>query len=760
MCALSLSCQASEANADPKALVETYNRDIKPLVGEFCYKCHGNGKKKGKVTLDGELSPDPSKWNVGVWLSAIDQTADATMPPEESKQPTKEQRDKIAHWFAQAVAVSDTLRPKDPGFVALHRLNRTEYNNTVRDLTGIDFYPAEDFPSDDSGYGFDNIADVLSLSPLLTEKYLEAADTIVERIVKEASGEPVNHPLPFVAAKVNGGISKNSSQLGFYSTADATFACKLVPGAQYVVRIKAFQDEAGDEPARMLVSVHGAPVSLIEVEALNDAPGSYSCRFKATQESELLRIDFVNDWYDEKVVEANKRDRNLRVDSVDLFGPLKVAPSTLPSGVFIARPSRTVPESACAEQIIRRFATRAFRRPLKEAEFAGLLKLYSNARKDVPFETAISVPLKAILVSPHFLFRVETRPAEAQAAGWMLNDYEFATRLSYFLWSTMPDEELFAAAQHGFKSPATREEEIKRMLKDPRSSQLVENFAGQWLELRNLEDIYKDGKLYPAYNNNLKEAMRDEALLFFTSIMREDRNIMTLVDADYTFVNERLAEVYGLKGIKGDDLRRVTLDPKMPRGGVITMGSTLSLTANPARTSPVKRGKWVLDQILGVPPPPPPPEVPALPENKKEVKAATVRERLEKHRADPACAACHNRMDGIGFALENFDPIGRWRDADGKSPIDASGTLPGAAPFNGAKELKALILKKRDMVVRNFVQKLLTYALGRGIKQYDRPAVNEIMRNSEQNNFRFSSVIAGIVNSDAFLKRRDKRGDE
>ena len=765
LCLNACGLESGAQNPNPRALIDAYEHEIRPLFSAYCFQCHGNGKKKGGMILDGALPPDPVHWDPASWLSAIQQIKEANMPPEEAaKQPTKAQLAAISHWLSQAVAASDTLRPKDPGFVALHRLNRTEYNNTISDLAGINFSPAEDFPADDLGYGFDNIADVLTLSPLLMERYLEAAQQILDIVLAEkgSPGKPPRHLLAVSDAKTTAGMRKNSSELLFYSNGSATFNCALIPAENYVLQVRGWQDKAGDEASKMEIKIDGKVLTVADVEPLRQNPGEYTFRFAAKKENTSICISFINDFYDEKIKDPNGRDRNLYVDHVELQGSTPAQKK-----VFVALPSKDLPESACAEKILKTFAVRAFRRPLKDGELESLVKVYGNARKDMPFDNAVGTALMAVLVSPHFLFRVESKPpvqtpatTDNPTAAWALNDYEIATRLSYFLWSTMPDEELFSlAAQHALVKPKIREEQVKRMLKDSRSDRLVHNFAGQWLELRNLEDISRDNKQFPMYNGSLADYMAEEATLFFNSVMRDDRSILTLVDADYTFVNEPLAKIYGIPNIKGDEFQRVTLKDDR-RGGVITMGCTLTLTANPGRTSPVKRGKWVLDHILGTPPPPPPPAVPPLPESSADTAAAPLRERLERHRKDPNCAVCHNRMDGIGFSLENFDSIGRWREKDGKYPIDAKGTMPGVEPFTGGRELKNLILKEPEVVVRNFVTKMLTYALGRGVKPYDRPTLNEIMRNVEQNDDRFSSVILGIVNSDAFLKRRERRGDE
>ncbi|HYG77728.1 MAG TPA: DUF1592 domain-containing protein [Planctomycetota bacterium] len=762
---------ARPAPKDPKEILARYDKEIKPLLSTHCFKCHGNGKKKGNVNLDDALSIDSIQKNTNKWLAVLEQVRTGSMPPEEVQAVDKKNVELIVRWLGEAIATADHLRPRDPGFVSLHRLNRTEYNNTIRDLTGVDFRPADDFPADDSGYGFDNIADVLTMSPLLAEKYIGAAESIVERVIKmETSKTPTPLSGLIGEAKRAQTVGQDDSGLIFSNNGDATMMPHTQPGSEYTLKIKASQAPAGTEPAKMLVKVDGVDVLNQGVDAPKDKPKEFTAKFRAKGESAKVVVMFTNEFREaEPQKNGRRRSRRLFVHAVELEGP-PGAPKEEKNRkkVFIAMPSKELTEEACAEKILKNFATRAFRRPVKDDELKSLLKIYSNVRKDAPsFEKAVGSALTAALVSPFFLFRVENKlpfavpPTPDNPTGaWPLDEYEIATRLSYFLWSTMPDDELFMlAGQRMLKNPKIREEQVRRMLKDRRSGQLIENFAGQWLELRNLDEVMRDGKLFPQFDTKLASAMEREATLFFDSIVREDRSIFTLIDADYTFVNGPLAQLYGIPNIKGDEFQKVTLK-NSPRGGVVTMGSTLTLTSNPTRTSPVKRGKWVLEQILGTPPPPPPPEVPTLVEKPSDEAGASLRKRLEAHRADPSCAVCHNRMDGLGFALENFDSIGRWRDSDGKFPVDASGTLPGGDSFKGAIELKAVLMKRREGFARNFVEKMLTFALGRGIKQYDRATVNEILKQVEQNEYKFSSVVMGIVNSDAFLKRREKRGDE
>jgi len=554
------------------------------------------------------------------------------MPPEDSRRPKDEEYDAVGAWLAATLGPADRAGPPDPGRVTIRRLNRAEYSNTIRDLLGVEFNAAADFPSDDVGYGFDNIGDVLTLPPLLLEKYLAAAEQIAAKAI------------------------------------------------------------AADKPG----------------DKLADHPESHRRIF------------------------------------------------------FVAPGGKSSPEEA-AEQILRRLATRAYRRPVSDQELARLLKLVAAARaQNDGFEAGIQLALEAILVSPHFLFRVELDP-EPNGVGRIrtLNEYELASRLSYFLWSSMPDDELFELAARG-KLHENLDRQVRRMLGDPRSKALVENFAGQWLQLRNLDRAAPDKSQFPAFDDDLRRAMRTESEMFFETIVREDRSVLELLDADFTFVNARLARHYGLDGVEGDRFRRVSLpagggqDALHARGGVLTQAAILTVTSNPARTSPVKRGKWVLDNILGTPPPDPPPSVPRLQDDAKAVAAGTVRQRMEQHRKDPDCAVCHKEMDALGFALENFDAVGAWRTKDGNFPIDAAAQLPDGRSFNGPRELKAVLRGSKEQFARCLTEKLLTYAVGRGVEPYDRPAVEGIVSAAKAGDYKFSTLVLGIVHSDPFQKRRGK----
>jgi hypothetical protein len=481
--------------------------------------------------------------------------------------------------------------------------------------------------------------------------------------------------------------------------------------------------------------------------------------------------EYTNNKVDRNNPDRKKRgDRNLFVDTLEIEGPFNAVPPPLPithKQIFFVTPGPSLSEPAAARQIVQRFAARAFRRTVAPDELEALLKVYRGAVTDgEPFVDAVKVALEAVLISPHFLYRIEVDPSTAgmsleqirNAPAHDLTDYELATRLSYFLWSSMPDEELFRLADtHALHLAAVLEQQVRRMLADPKGTALVNNFVGQWLETRALDDFRPDPKKFPDYDDALRKSMKGEVELFFQSIVKEDRSVLELIDANYTFLNERLAKHYGIDGIAGDELRRVSLsqcgEAGKHRGGVLEMAGVLTVTAMPTRTSPVKRGKFLLEQVLGTPPPPPPADVPPLDRGDQPL-SGPVRERLERHRADPNCAVCHMRMDPLGFALENFDAIGAWRDTDGSYKIDPSGKLPDGTSLGSPDDVKKALLARKDQFVKTMAEKMLTYALGRGVESYDTCTIRDVAQQVQHNNYHFSAMVTAIVKSDAFLKRR------
>lgn len=752
---------AAEETAEQRAVkrTEQWEKQIQPLMAKYCYECHGGAKTEGELSLVEFKNPqqilkERKRWNV-----LLQKVESGAMPSDEaSLQPTKEERKSLVDWLAATLTDLDCSGSPDPGHVTLRRLNRREYRNTVRDLVGIDYEPSREFPGDDTGYGFDNIGDVLSLPPVLMEKYLDAAEDIAAKAI-DARGGKTQLDVRVVGAKLSGAGGKRGF-LSWVLTSNGEAAANFdIPGdGEYEIRVLAFGDQAGDEPVKLAVRADGKDIEKFDLSEPAKAEKEFKCRTRLAKGARKIGVAFLNDFYNPNDPKPDNRDRNLYISMVHLRGPLDAKDIQLPplhKQILFVEPGGRTTRKEAAEQVIRRLATRAFRRPATDDEVARLVKLSEQARGEADnFEQSIQVALQAILISPHFLYRMELDPPGQEGKPRDLNDFEVASRLSYFLWSSMPDDELMNLAAKGkLRQEGNLEKQARRMLADAKSKALAENFAGQWLELRSLEMRTPDKQLFPQYDEGLKTAMRTETEMFFETIVREDRPIFDLLSADFTFANEKLAKLYGLKDVSGNEFRRVSLTGT-ERGGILTQASILTVTSNPNRTSPVKRGKWILENILGTAPPPPPPNVPELKEAKAGEAQGTLRQRLEQHRANPGCASCHRSMDPLGFAMENFDAIGAWRDKEGDSPVDSAGELPSGEKFRGPKELRDLLLSsRRPQFAHCLAEKLLTYALGRGIEYTDQCAIRKITAALEKDHFRFSLLVVEIVSSDPFLKK-------
>ena len=642
----------------------------------------------------------------------------------------------------------------DPGRVTVRRLNRYEYDNTIRDLLAVDFHPAADFPADDSGYGFDNIGDVLSLSPVLMDKYLTAAEKIAAiAIPSDALPKPGYQRHPRAENRL--ARTDPSLQITHQFPAEGDY--------DFSIGVR------GRPPAgTVTVLLDGKLYATVAVVIGIDERRTAEIRVHAASGQQMVRLDLVLGSAPPSAPttesEAKKADPPLPpgISYVEIRGPYNpVAPPPSASyfRVFPCGHATGHHTPACARVDLDALARRAYRRPVTTQEVDGLVRFVEIARQQgESFEQGMRVALEAVLVSPQFVFRIErdANPSDP-AAAHNLSGFELASRLSYFLWSSMPDEELIRlAVADSLRKPKIFNAQLHRMLADPRAKALVENFGGQWLETRNLDSIKPDPVRFPMFDDNLRGDMQRETALFFESVIMEDRSIVDFIDADYTFLNERLADFYGISGVQGEAFRRVDLPPDSHRGGILTEAAILTVSSYPSRTSPVLRGKWILENILNTPPPPPPPDVPNLDE--KAIGATiSLRRQLEQHRANPACRACHVRMDPLGFGLENYDAIGRWRTHDGDFPVDATGTLPNGLSFDGASGLKALLLRDKDAFARCLAEKLLTYALGRGLEPYDQVTVQSIVRRAAAENYKFSSLIRAIVASPAFEMRRGER---
>jgi hypothetical protein len=761
-CCVALLCIAAASRpisagepATPDA--EGYRQTIQPLVARYCGDCHSGDEAEADFSLTDWPSAEAAVADRDRWIKALKMMKAGVMPPPDAEALTAEDRQQLTDWIDRAVLMIDCGQERrDPGRVTIRRLNRAEYNNTIRDLTGVASGPANEFPADDVGYGFDNIGDVLSLPPVLFEKYLATAEKIADEAIVMPPAPPKKQ---HVAAKdFRTRPERPVNEAGFvtlHSQDDrAIIDRRLERKGRYQVRIRAYADQAGDETAKLALRMDRTDLSTISVSHTSDAPGEYEFEINAEQPGRLT-VAFVNDFVGQGD-DGVERDRNLYVEWVEFKGPLDDDPGRVPDShrQIVFREAEEGKEREAAREIIARFTKRAFRRPVTDEEVDGLLTIYDlGADHPAPFERGLQMAMSTVLASPSFLFRIEQDPAGAeQGSIHPINEYELATRLSYFLWSSMPDEELFGLAERG-ELRANLDAQIARMLADQKSQALVENFGGQWLQIRRLDTFSPDPVLFPDFDDSLRSAMRGETESFFASIMREDRSVLEFIDANYTFLNERLAKLYGIDGVSGDEFRRVELGESQ-RGGVLTQASVLAITSNPTRTSPVKRGKWVMEQLLGTPPPPPPPNVPELDGEQGKKLLGSLRERMVQHRENPACASCHQQMDTLGFGMENFDAIGKWRDQDGEFAIDSSGTLPDGRTFASPRELKQVLLAEKGLFARCLAEKMLTYALGRGVEYEDKCAVDDVVAAMERDDFRFSVLVKAIVKSDPFQYRR------
>jgi hypothetical protein len=762
------------ASAAPsgKPSIPTFARDVAPLITKYCTGCHGPEKKKAGLRLDLFKTTEDVARGQKTWEKVADNLRSGDMPPTGRKRPTSAEMDTINAWLDAVVFKIDCTR-RDPGRVTIRRLNRAEYNNTIRDLVGVDFHPADDFPSDDVGYGFDNIGDVLSMPPILMEKYLAAAEKILDKaIVHEEvvkSSKQVFRPQNLVVRPF-GARDRAARRITFTTAGEASLPkFHFSHDAEYVLRVRANGEAAGKDAPHLSVRIADKEIKGFDVAA--GEKKTYEVRTKVKEGERKIAAAFTNPFKDTTDEDPKKHtERKLIIEAIEVEGPFNVPSRPLPEShrrIMIARPTGAGDREAAASKIIENFARRAYRRPVTADEVARLMKLFRLAEENKePFEKGVKLALQAVLVSPHFLFRIEADPADGARSGdrpqqpdvHLISEYELATRLSYFLWSSMPDEELFKLAHDSqLRKPGVIEAQVKRMLKDPRSRALFDNFASQWLTLRNLKEIKPDPKRFPTFNDRLRDDMLEETRRFFNHVVREDRSVLEFLDADYTFLNERLAKHYSIPNVRGDDFRlvKLTAEQHKQRGGLLMMGSVLTVTSNPTRTSPVKRGRFILDNILNTPPPPPPPNVPELKEGKELT--GTLRQRMEQHRANASCAACHQRMDPLGFGFENFNAVGAWRTADGKEPVDPTGELPGGKTFSGPAELRSILLERKEMFARCLADRLLTYGLGRGTKKSDQCFTDEIARNLAKQNYRFSALVVEIVQSDPFQKRRGKR---
>lgn len=769
---------AAPPGAKPKPDPEAaYQTEVTPFLKKLCTECHGPDAQEGDVRFDGFKTAVDVAADRKTWERAIQMLRSGAMPPEDSDQPTEEQRRAVVHSIERLIYNFDCDEAIDPGRVTIRRLNRAEYNNTVRDLLGVTFRPADDFPSDDVGGGFDNIGDVLTLPPLLMEKYLAAAERIAEEVIVTDPSVFVKSQFKFREQLHGEGsarydFSQNGRRWTIYKEGSVFTDFNFPRGGKYTIRVTAAGQPAGDEPPQLELRLDDQKIKVFDVNAIG-MRGRYEIKADVPSGG-IHRVSaaFLNDFEDPTVEDPKRRDRNLIVDAFEVDGPLDPRPEDYPLAhqkLIRVRPDRGRTVEQAARANLQPLLNRAFRRPVTKDELSRFASLVDSAVKQGDsFEQGMQVALTATLVSPHFLFRAETAPISPSPtlplspsnSVRLLNDHELASRLSYFLWSSMPDDALFNVAAAGkLDDEEVLAEQIRRMLNDLKSEALVQNFFTQWLNLRLLDGVAPDPSVFPNFDAELKAAMRRETELFATAIIREDRSVLDFLVGRFSYLNERLARHYGISGVSGNEFKRVALTDNR-HTGVLTQASILTLTSNPGRTSPVKRGKWMLENILGSPPPDPPPDAPDLEAVQKAKPNATLRQQLEIHRENAVCASCHKVMDQLGFGLENFDAIGRWRDKDGPFPIDASGELPGGAKFIGPIAMAKVLDKRRGEFVRCLSEKMLTFALGRELAVQDRCTVDKIVEQVASKNYRFSALVMAIVQSDPFRKARSEHQPE
>lgn len=742
--ALSVGATVSSAAAGPSPDPAYFQQKVQPFLASHCQMCHNAKARTANLDLGSYPDAAAVMKQPEIWEHVVKRLRTGQMPPKGLPRPDAADVQAVTAWIEAWLDRPDPNRKPDPGHLTAHRLNRFEYNNSIHDLLDIQFRPADDFPADDSGYGFDNIGDVLSLSPVLMEKYLAAAQKIAHMAIV------IDAPIKPTLAKLR---AAQHAQAG--PTLDARHTVPASADYDVLTSLSGTRPKTGDQPLKLALLVDGKQVKLFDEQVKRDQARMFETRVRLKAGPHQIRAAILSDGIDPNDPDPKYRDHT-QVDYIDVRGPYNAEPAPLPPSqwrVFVCghRPGHHRPE--CGRNIVANLARRAYRGPVTDAEVNKLLSFVQMAQQQGDsFEQGIRVALEAILVSPRFLFRIENSPAGDHSAR-PVSDFSLASRLSYFLWSSIPDEDLYqAAVTSSLHRPDVLDAQVRRMLRDPRSSRLVENFAGQWLELRNLDSVKPDPEKFPGFNDDLRRDMRQETRLFFDSIVKGDRSILDFIDARYSFLNERLAKLYGIPGIEGPEFRRVDL-PGDQRSGVLTQASVLTVTSYPNRTSPVLRGKFLLENILNDPPPPPPPDAGALDETQVNMHG-TVRQQFEQHRAKPVCASCHVRMDPLGFAFENYDAIGRWRTHEGKFPVDPAGTLPDGRSFAGAQELKGVLRQDADAFARCLTEKMLTYALGRGLERYDRPAIQQICNKMAVENYQFSSLILGIVQSMPFQMGR------
>ncbi len=746
---------------------------VTAVVNKYCVSCHDSEVKKGGLDLD-SLSGEGVTQHPDVWESVVRKLRARQMPPMGKDRPEERTYDEVVSRLASSLDRAAAKHPNPGRTETFRRVNRTEYQNAIRDLLALNIDATALLPKDDASHGFDN-GTVGTLSPTLLDRYILAA----QKISRLAVGAPRRAP-GGDTIRIRPDLTQEDHVEGLPvgTRGGALLAYTFSRDGEYEIQIRLTRDrneeiEGLREPHELEVLLDRERIKLFTVAPPADknyetVDGKLKVRIPVSAGPHQLGVTFLKN--PSQLLETRRQPYNAHFNmhrhprlgpaiyQISINGPYESkepGDSLSRRRIFVCRPTKPGEEENCAERILSTLMRRAYRRPVTKADLEKPMEFYRKAQAEEGFDAGIEAALSAVLISPEFLFRVEQDPAAiAPDTAYRISDLDLASRISFFLWSSIPDDELLDTAIRGeLHKPKVLEKQVRRMLADSRSQNLVNNFAEQWLYLRNLDSLTPDLRLFPDFDDNLRQAFRRETELFVESVLREDRSVLDLLKADYTFLNERLAKHYGIPNVYGSRFRRVTLNKDDQRGGLLRQGSILTVTSYATRTSPVIRGKWVLENILGTPPPPPLPNVPALKDNTISA-TLSVRERLAEHRANAACANCHNLMDPVGFSLENFDAIGRWRTVEEGQPIDATGGLPDGSKFTGVSGLEDGLRNRPELFAGTLTEKLMTFALGRGIETYDAPAVRKIVHDAQARDFRFSSVILGIVNSTPFTMRR------
>jgi hypothetical protein len=780
----SLVLAQSQQQHDFAALAEA--EKFWPYFDDYCTECHNFDDFSGGVdfttALPGDIAEDPV-----LFEKVVQKLQGRIMPPPNRIRPEEARTDAFVAWLEGFLDEASTRR-EDARHISLHRLNRKEYANAVRDLFGLQVNPADLLPADDTADGFDNIAEALKVSPAFINQYVTAARVVAEQVVGDPTpnmGSTLYEHPETLPMRAEGGGSQQFHVEGLpLGTRGGMLIDHWFPAdGEYSVSVGDFNLFAWmfniEFENTMIVTVDGQEVyrtilggdadrialDLDQGPPMDDINGrTKNIRFSTTAGPHKVGVTFLRRTFAESddrlqhFIPGAAQDRILSIPSVEIRGPYTVAGMSMTptrEKLFTCYPQTAAEELACAEDIIANIATRAYRRPLEEEDMAPLLAFYEQGSTEGGFEEGIRRALTRTLASPHFLYRAETPGNSSDSnQGYEVSNLELASRLSFFLWSSLPDDELLqVAANNQLKDPLVLEAQVRRMLADERSRTLAENFAYQWLHLGKLDEIEPDNAVFPyaAGAGDLRPDFKQELNLFIDSVLRADASVMRLLDADHSFLNERLALHYGIHNVKGNRFRRVELDDPN-RWGLLGKGGVLMATAYPNRTSPVLRGAWIMETIMGTPPPIPPPDVENLAENEAGKPATTVRERLERHRENPTCNSCHSVMDPLGFALDNFDAVGRWRDMDRYTgtPVDASGIMPNGSTVNGPIELRQALMSRPQLFAQAITEKLMSFGLGRAVDAHDMPTVRKIVRQAEQDDYRFSSIVLGIINTDQF----------